>query len=560
MNTALTLQIGGDISKLRNELNKANGLMGGFQKTVGNVAKAATGLFAAVKLLDFGKHVFDVTAEFQKFEAVLTNTLGSNSAAKAALSQITEFAAKTPFQVNELTESFVKLANQGFVPTLGEMRSLGDLASAMGKSFNQLTEAIIDAQTGEFERLKEFGIRAQKQGDKVTFTFKGVKKQVDFTADSIREYILSLGQAEGVSGGMEAISKTLGGGLSNLKDAWDQLALAIGTSANSGGALSKGLEILSQMVHAVKSMFDPVQRLQDEIAMFTRLRAEAGADNDIEEWVKWNTLMIESQTKLNALTESLTAGEEELAKIRAKAAAADAAAKADAAAAAEKALQQQAASLAKWKSAASGGLRLDVTKKTGSDFLFDSGAMVEMANVGASALKNLNTALKVNTQEWNIWWAGVQTKSQQAAEALEKHQEKTRVLAEQAVTIGSAMGDVFGAIATAQEDMAQTMLRVTEQIITMFLQQSIAAMIAAAMKDPSTPFPFAKIAIAAAGIGMVKAMFGKIGASGGSSGGGGAPGRTPSEMNVNVSSRSKIKGYDIVSVSEKEGVRRGRVG
>ena len=76
------------------------------------------------------------------------------------------------------------------------MRKLGDLASSTGKDFDQLAEAIIDAQTGEFERLKEFGIRASKQGDEVKFTFKEVETQVDFTADSIRDYVLSLGDDE----------------------------------------------------------------------------------------------------------------------------------------------------------------------------------------------------------------------------------------------------------------------------------------------------------------------------------------------------------------------------
>src|SRR5687768_3247399 len=68
-----------------------------FQKTFSNVAKTVGTLFAADQLIGFGRQVFNVTAEFQKFEAVLTNTLGHNGAAKAALRQITDFAEKTPY-------------------------------------------------------------------------------------------------------------------------------------------------------------------------------------------------------------------------------------------------------------------------------------------------------------------------------------------------------------------------------------------------------------------------------------------------------------------------------
>ena len=35
----------------------------------------------------------------------------------------------------------------------------------MGKSLNQMIEAVADATTGEFERLKEFGIKARTHGE-----------------------------------------------------------------------------------------------------------------------------------------------------------------------------------------------------------------------------------------------------------------------------------------------------------------------------------------------------------------------------------------------------------
>ena len=52
--------------------------------------------------------------------------------------------------MEELTESFIKLKNRGFDPTKEELTQIGDLAASQGKSFDQLTEAILDAQTGEF--------------------------------------------------------------------------------------------------------------------------------------------------------------------------------------------------------------------------------------------------------------------------------------------------------------------------------------------------------------------------------------------------------------------------
>jgi hypothetical protein len=217
------------------------------------VGKTLAGVFAADMLIGFGKAVINTTAEFQKMEAVLTNTLGSKSLAQQSMAQIVEFASKTPFQVNELTDSFVKLANRGFKPTMAEMTALGDLASSTGKSFDQLTEAALDAMTGEFERLKEFGVRAKSEGDKVAFTFKGVTTEVQKTDGAIKDYLLSLGQAEGVSGAMAAISETVGGKISNLGDNVDQLQLAIGNQTS--GVFAASIDWLSEFVkHAALSL------------------------------------------------------------------------------------------------------------------------------------------------------------------------------------------------------------------------------------------------------------------------------------------------------------------
>jgi hypothetical protein len=216
------------------------------------VGKTMAGLFAVDQLVNLGKKILDTTVEFQKMEAVLTTALGSNSAAQSAMNQIVNFASSTPFQVNELTDAFVKLANRGFIPTMDQMRQLGDLASSVGKSFDQLTEAILDAQSGEFERLKEFGIKASQQGDVVQFTFKGITTEVEKSDKAIQAYLLGLGDLEGVAGSMEAISKTTGGVISNLEDNITQLFKNIGDS--SSGFINWFVKDLNNVVSSLRNM------------------------------------------------------------------------------------------------------------------------------------------------------------------------------------------------------------------------------------------------------------------------------------------------------------------
>ncbi|MGV8136491.1 MAG: hypothetical protein AB2L20_14880 [Mangrovibacterium sp.] len=246
-----------DDSKLKSGLRQSNRDVSEWAKNAAHSGESVEQMFKRVQqaaagyfTLQFAKsmitQIASVRGEWQKYEAVLTNTLGSNKDAVESLKMISEYGAKTNFQVNELTDSFVKLAGQGFKPTRDEMAKLGDLAASKAKGFNQLTEAIIDAETFEFERLKEFGISASKDGEKITFTFKGIKTTIDASAESVRNYVLSLGELEGVKGSTEAISKTIVGLASNFQDALDQMFNSMGKSQEGliAGSIKAGTELV----------------------------------------------------------------------------------------------------------------------------------------------------------------------------------------------------------------------------------------------------------------------------------------------------------------------------
>jgi len=247
------------MKETRDETKKTGDSVGRAGKLIKAVMGAAV-VAATVKLV---KNMAKVRMEFEKYEAMLKVALGSQDAARESMKQLAKFAAETPFQLNQLTGAYVKLVNQGFKPTEEQMRSLGDLASAMGKDFDQLTEAIIDAQTGEFERLKEFGVRAKKEGDKVTFTFKEQETQVDFTASAIQGYVLGLGNMEGVSGSMAEISKTLGGRVSNLGDAWDSLMNTMGSK--SSGVMVTVINWMIDVANGMQMVVKGAKQLKDEV-------------------------------------------------------------------------------------------------------------------------------------------------------------------------------------------------------------------------------------------------------------------------------------------------------
>jgi hypothetical protein len=187
----------------------------GFDLLKGAVAAA----FAAFSVGE----ITETLAEFDRLNASLKTVTGSAENAAAAMQFLRRFAVETPYELSEVTEAFIRLRSLGLDASERAMRSMGNTASAMGTSLMQFIEAVADASTGEFERLKEFGIRAgvaiEESGDKIKFTFRGVTTVVGNNAREITDYLLKIGETD-FAGGMADQMETIGGKLSNLKDAF----------------------------------------------------------------------------------------------------------------------------------------------------------------------------------------------------------------------------------------------------------------------------------------------------------------------------------------------------
>ena len=121
--------------------------------SIDGLVKKIGALAAAYLTLEGVGKIIDVTAEFQSLEASLVTVTGSTEAAADAFDEIKQFASETPFALAEVTDSFIKMKALGLDPSQAALRSYGDTASSMGKSLNQMIEAVADASSGEFERL-----------------------------------------------------------------------------------------------------------------------------------------------------------------------------------------------------------------------------------------------------------------------------------------------------------------------------------------------------------------------------------------------------------------------
>lgn len=218
----------------------------------GTIAAAAAG-FSIKGAWDW---LVKSNAEMEKYQQTLTVVMKSQKEAVETLAWAQKFAAKTPFEIPEIVEATTRLYSYG-ITAKNVLGDIGDMAAAMGKPLMQAVEAIADAQTGELERLKEFGITKQMLIDQALKLGKGeivnAKGQITNLKD-LNETLISIIR-ERYHGAMEAQSKTLDGMISNLKD-W------LGTT---GRTLGEG--VFKSVKPALASLLDYLNKLTDSGAV-----------------------------------------------------------------------------------------------------------------------------------------------------------------------------------------------------------------------------------------------------------------------------------------------------
>ena len=266
-----------------NNLSRASGDAERSASKLSSAAKLFGGALAAAGLFGLATNVAKANAEFQSLNASLKVATGSTVAATVAFNEIKKFAVETPYQLNQVVEAFLKLKNLGLDPSMASLRSYGNTAASMGKGLNQMIEAVADASTMEFERLKEFGIRAKQQKDTVTFTFQGVSTTVKKNSEEIQQYLINIGNTQ-FAGAMDEQMNTLNGRMSNLKDNIDNLYVAIG-NAGATNIFSQAMNAASSAVTYLTNNLDAIFRaieitivaVTGMAAAFVAFRAALGA-------------------------------------------------------------------------------------------------------------------------------------------------------------------------------------------------------------------------------------------------------------------------------------------
>ena len=219
-------------------------------KTFNGILKQTAGLVGAYLgasgLMRTFKGIVSINKEFESLSGSLKTVTGSAEKARAAFTLIEDFATSTPYQLEEIIDSFIRLKAMGLEPSMEALTSYGNTASAFGKNILEFVSAVTSATVGEFERLKTFGIKAKVEGERVKFIFQGVTTEVGKNAVEIENYLRSIGTIN-FAGAMKEQMDTMGGVMSNIEDAFGKLSRNIG-EAGLTTAIKNALKQFNDMV------------------------------------------------------------------------------------------------------------------------------------------------------------------------------------------------------------------------------------------------------------------------------------------------------------------------
>lgn len=223
------------------------------------------------------KTAVDGAGKIEQYRNTLETVLKDSNKAKQKLAWASRFANKTPFETDEVVGGMTKLQSYGIegdriLKTTNRtyLEMIGDMASGMGKSFDQAIEAVADARTGELERLKEFGITknmlaefGKAQGIEL-FNNKGQIQDMELFNKTLFEMMNSR-----FGGAMEKQAKTFKGGISTIKGAFKS-ALSTMAGVNEFGDIVEN---------------SPFQMLKDKIILpFANFLVKKQEDGTFTKW------------------------------------------------------------------------------------------------------------------------------------------------------------------------------------------------------------------------------------------------------------------------------------
>ena len=247
------------IAEMKQAPTVGEGISSLFGRLNGDARQLAMSLVGGLGFEQLAEHIFNVRSQFQQLEISFTTMLGSEQKAGALMDELIQTAARTPFNMTDVTEGAKQLLAYGIQANEvnDTLVHLGDIASGLNIPLSQLVylygTTISQGRmfTMDLRQFMGRGIPlAEELGKILHQNTTEVQESVSkgkVTSDIFKEAIANMTQAGGRFGGlMEQQAETLQGRWSNIEDTIDQAINSIGQKTQ--GIFGTGLDLISSLI------------------------------------------------------------------------------------------------------------------------------------------------------------------------------------------------------------------------------------------------------------------------------------------------------------------------
>lgn len=207
-----------------------------------DVSKSASllkGALAGVITGAFLTGVANVTKGNEKIIASFNAITNDSAQARIAFEEFNGLSRNMTQSFDEITQSVLTLGKTGVKPTTDMISALGSIADGTGKSLMTVTESVSNAILGQLDGLRQLGITAVKEGNKLRVTFKGNSQLIENNAESIKGYIQGIAKSD-FAGVTEQQMNGLTGAFKRIGDAWGDFLFSFGDSG-LGDVIKEGV-------------------------------------------------------------------------------------------------------------------------------------------------------------------------------------------------------------------------------------------------------------------------------------------------------------------------------
>ena len=235
---SLRLVINAVTDGLRDGLRRTRQMLGDLRETANNTFNGLSGALGSLGFGFFASDVLAVNREMESLRSQLAGVTGSISKGSIVFEEMLKLATDTPFEIQDITKSFIVLKNFGLEPTKQVMDALTNQASKLGGKAEDLTA--IATQLGQAyakgklqmedmsiiagRGVPIFDLLAQVTGKNAS-ELLDMSEKGTLTRDVIEKLIVKMGELS--AGSNARAMETLNGKISVLADSWHKFEDAL---------------------------------------------------------------------------------------------------------------------------------------------------------------------------------------------------------------------------------------------------------------------------------------------------------------------------------------------